>query len=222
MEENKLWKNGYKHIIGIDEVGRGAFAGPVVVGAVVLNKDNPYQGYQGIIPGEINDSKLLSPRNREILDKEIRKCAQFYSIAEVGVSVINKVGIGKATKIAFRKVVKSIICNENQEIQNSKYQILNTKYFMLVDGFHIKYIKGIGLKNQKAIIKGDRKSISIAAASIIAKVYRDKLMKDLAKKYREYHFEDNKGYGTKEHQIAIKKYGLSRIHRKSFNLKKFQ
>ena len=219
VEEKKLWKNGYKYIIGIDEVGRGAFAGPVVVGAVIFDKRDPCTK---IILSEINDSKLLNPKNREKLDKEIRTCAQFYSIAQVGVSIINKAGIGKATKIAFRKVVKSIICNENQEIQNSKYQILNTKYFMLVDGFHIKYIKGIGLKNQKAIIKGDRKSISIAAASIIAKVYRDKLMKDLAKKYREYHFEDNKGYGTKEHQIAIKKYGLSRIHRKSFNLKKFQ
>ena len=249
VEEKKLWKNGYKYIIGIDEVGRGAFAGPVVVGAVIFDKRDPCTK---IILSEINDSKLLNPKNREKLDKEIRTCAQFYSIAQVGVSIINKAGIGKTTKIAFTKSITTTfqqIVKENYSLKNCHAELASAspeilkpirqaqgpeyteglvqddkkrKVFVLVDGFHIKYIRGIGLKNQKAIIKGDRKSISIAAASIIAKVYRDKLMKDLAKKYREYHFEDNKGYGTKEHQIAIKKYGLSRIHRKSFNLKKFQ
>lgn len=207
MEEKKLWKKGYEFIIGIDEVGRGAFAGPVVVGAVIFSKNVK-------ISDGINDSKLLSPRNREKLDKEIRTCAQFCSIAEIGLSVINKVGIGKATSIAFRKVIGKII---------SKFQIIPNKnnIFVLVDGFHVKYIKGIGLKNQKAIIKGDRKSISIAAASIIAKVYRDDLMRSLHKKYPRYHFDINKGYGTKKHQAAIKKHGLSKIHRKSFKLEKF-
>lgn len=92
---------------------------------------------------------------------------------------------------------------------------------MLIDGFNIKYLKGIGLKNQKGIIKGDRKSISIAAASIIAKVHRDKLMRKLNRKYPQYGFHRNKGYGTKFHQTAIKNHGLSEIHRTSFNLSKF-
>lgn len=204
LEEKKLWENGYKYIIGVDEVGRGAFAGPVVVGAVIFSKNVK-------ISDGINDSKLLSPQNREKLDKEIRKCAQFYSIAQVGLSVINKVGIGKATSIAFRKVLR-----------NALSKLKNGRIYVLCDGFHTKYARGIGLKNQKAIIKGDRKSISIAAASIIAKVYRDDLMRSLHEKYPRYHFDKNKGYGTKDHQAAIKKHGLSKIHRKSFNLEKFQ
>ena len=92
----------------------------------------------------------------------------------------------------------------------------NKKIFILIDGFQVKYLRGVGLKNQKAIIKGDEKSISIAAASIIAKVYRDKLMEKLAKKYPLYHFDKNKGYGTKEHIKALRKYKQSPIHRLLF------
>ncbi|MDP3955217.1 MAG: hypothetical protein Q8Q15_02550, partial [bacterium] len=90
--------------------------------------------------------------------------------------------------------------------------------FVLVDGFHVKYLRGIGLKNQKGVIHGDQKSISIAAASILAKVYRDKLMQSLSKqsKYKKYGWGKSKGYGTKEHQKAILKYGLTRYHRKEF------
>lgn len=217
LEEKKLWKNGYEFVIGIDEVGRGAFAGPLVVGAVIFSEN------VNICNG-INDSKLLTPQNREKLDKEIRKCAQFYSIAQVGLSVINKVGIGKATEVAFRKVISEILRKipslSNKESPYPR-RLLNKKIFVLVDGFHIKYIRGIGLKNQKAIIKGDQKSISIAAASIIAKVYRDRIMVMLQKKYPHYHFDLNKGYGTKDHREQIRKYGLSKLHRKSFNLLKY-
>ncbi|EKD86903.1 MAG: hypothetical protein ACD_37C00107G0005 [uncultured bacterium] len=92
------------------------------------------------------------------------------------------------------------------------------KRFVLADGFHVKYLRGIGLKNQKAIIGGDRKSISIAAASIIAKVERDKFMRDLNRVYPNYGFERNKGYGTRYHKEALKQFGLSQIHRTSFNL----
>lgn len=208
-EEKKLWNKGYKYVIGIDEVGRGAFAGPVVVAAVVFGRVSRVSKGESkrIEEFGIDDSKLLTPRKRLKLSKEIKKQALHYSISKVGVPVINKVGIGKATAIAFRKVLRQ-----------AQDKLLNGKLFVLVDGFHVKYIRGIGLKNQKAIIKGDRKSISIAAASIIAKVYRDKLMKSLSKKYPRYHFDKNKGYGTKDHRKQIKKYGLSKIHRKSFNL----
>lgn len=202
-EENALWKKGYKFVAGIDEVGRGAFAGPVVVGAVVFPRNfSPTDG--------INDSKLLKPRQREFLSQIIKKEAYCFSIAEIPVRTINKYGIGKATQMAFRKAIL--------QIQN---KLTNKKIFVLVDGFHVRYLKGVGIKNQKPIKKGDQKSISIAAASIVAKVHRDRLMKKLHRKYPVYGFSRNKGYGTKEHQKALKKFGLSKIHRTSFNLSGF-
>lgn len=201
-EEKRLWNKGYA-VLGIDEVGRGAFAGPIVAAAVIFDK--VIHSLQ-----DVNDSKLLSPIVREKLFKEIKKQALCYAIAQITVPIINKVCIGKANKMVFRKAVSAI----------SK-KIKKQKIFVLVDGFHVSYLRGIGLKNQKAIIKGDQKSISIAAASIIAKVYRDKLMQNLHKKYPVYGFDQNKGYGTRKHKEALKKYGLSKIHRLSFNLAKY-
>ncbi len=208
-EELKLWKNEVEYVIGVDEVGRGCFAGPVTAGAVIFKKNSLFRN--GIL-SKINDSKLLNPKMRSILSKKIKKEALFYSISTVGISVINKVGIGKATQMAMRKSVRLIL----KQITNNE-----SRSFVLADGFHIKYLKGIGLKNQRGIIKGDRKSISIAAASIIAKVHRDRLMEKLNKKYPQYGFYRNKGYGTKLHQAAIKNHGLSEFHRTSFNLSKF-
>lgn len=194
--ETKLWNSGYECVAGLDEVGRGCFAGPVVVGAVIFSKDC-------VIPKGIADSKLLKPRQREKLAEEIKKCAICWAVAEVSVSAINKAGIGKATQIAFRKAVKNLSKKPD---------------FVLIDAFYIKHFKR---KSQKPIKDGDKICLSISAASIIAKVYRDKLMKNLAKKYPQYGFAKNKGYGTRSHQEAIKRYGLSRIHRKSFDLQKF-
>lgn len=204
-EEKVLWKKGFKYVIGIDEVGRGCFAGPVVTSAVCFRAD-----IDESLLREVNDSKQLKFMQRKKLSEEIKKNSCFWSIGLAGVSIINKVGIGKATKIAFRKALKEIIEKTGEE-----------KSFVLVDGFYVKHIKGVSLKNQKAIIKGDQKSFSIAAASIIAKNYRDQIMRRLSKKYPEYLFGQNKGYGTKKHQQAIKKYGLCKIHRKSFRLDKF-
>lgn len=195
-EEKLLWQRGLKYICGIDEVGRGCFAGPVVVGAVIFSPECN-------LPEGIADSKLLKPRQRESLAKAIKESCQSWAIAEISVTTINKVGIGKATQMAFRKVVKLLDKNPD---------------FILMDAF---YIKHLNRKKQKAIVKGDQKVASISAASIIAKVYRDKLMKVIHKKYPLYGFAKHKGYGTKAHQAAIKKHGLSRIHRKSFNLEKF-
>ncbi|MEK7573810.1 MAG: ribonuclease HII [Patescibacteria group bacterium] len=207
-EENNLWDREVEFVIGVDEVGRGCFAGPVTAGAVVFKKNSLFR--TGLL-SKINDSKLLTPKIRKVLAKEIKREVMFYSISTVGVSTINRFGIGKATQIAIRKSVGNILRQIN----------LNAKVFVLADGYHIKYIKAVGLKHQKGIIKGDRKSISIAAASIIAKVYRDDLMRKLNKKYPQYGFYRNKGYGTKFHQSAIKTHGLSDIHRTSFNLQKF-
>lgn len=194
--EKKLWKSGYYYIAGIDEVGRGSFAGPVVVGAVVFPKDV-------ILPAGIADSKLLKPKTRERLSVGIKKVAVAYSIAEISVSHINKLGIGKATQMAFRKALRLLSVQAD---------------FVLIDAF---YIKHLNRKRQRPVKDGDKICASISAASIIVKVYRDKLMKNLSKKYPHYGFAKHKGYGTKAHQEAIKKYGLSRIHRKSFSLEKF-
>ncbi len=195
-EEKILWEKGFKLVCGIDEVGRGCFAGPVVVGAVIFSPDT-------IFPEGIADSKLLTPYKRKNLELRIKNQALCWSIAEVSVAVINKIGIGKATQMAFREALRLLSVQAD---------------FVLIDAF---YIKHLNRKKQKAIVKGDQKSISIAAASIIAKVHRDSLMIKLDQKYPQYGFAKHKGYGTKEHQEAIKKHGLSRLHRKSFNLEKF-
>lgn len=194
--EKKLWKSGYHYIAGLDEVGRGSFAGSVVVGAVVFPKDVT-------LPAGLADSKLLKPRQRELLAVRIKNQAICWSIAEVSVTVINKVGIGKATQIAFRKSIKLLSKPPD---------------FILIDAF---YVKHLNRKRQRAVKDGDKICASISAASIVAKVHRDKLMKKLHNKYPQYGFSKNKGYGTKKHQEAINKYGLTRIHRKSFDLSRF-
>jgi len=205
--ERKLHREGYRIIAGVDEVGRGCFAGAVVAGCVIFDKNTiatfkggSLQGGRKII---INDSKKLTPRQRERANIWIRKNALAWGIGAASVSQINKLGIKKSSEIAFRKAIK-----------NCGIQI----DYLLIDAFYIPYVRGLRRKNQKAIIKGDTKSVSIAAASIIAKVYRDNLMRKLGKepKYRKYGWGRNKGYGTAEHRNAIKKYGLTRQHRKQF------
>jgi len=194
--ERKIHRQGYRVVAGVDEVGRGCFAGPVVTGAAVFDQ-------KLVNPPVINDSKLLSKKQRIIADKWIRENAKAYGIGTASVSQINRFGIKKATEIAFRKAIK----NCGAEIN-----------YLLIDAFYIPYVKGLRRRNQKAIIHGDTKSISIAAASIVAKVYRDKLMTDLSKKpgYRKYKWDKNKGYGTKVHRNIILKYGTTNLHRKQF------
>lgn len=224
-EEQKLWREGYGYVVGIDEVGRGSFAGPVVTAAVVW----PQTKLKVIEKAGINDSKQLKPRQREELAKFIRQNALVWDVTEVGVSVINRIGIGKATEKAMRKAVGDVVRLLGSYIvrlekKKTKKQYSNlaiqqsSNLFVLVDGFHVRYLRELGLKNQKAIVKGDQKSISIASASILAKVYRDKIMESLSKqsKYKKYAWGRNKGYGTSEHQKAILRYGLTRYHRKDF------
>lgn len=203
-------------MIGIDEVGRGAFAGPVVVSALIFKDVNCSLQ----LKDQINDSKLVKFMHRKKLAKQIKEECLLWTTALVGVPVINKIGIGKATEIAFRKAVANIH-EKLLELEGNEGKIPKENLFLLADGFHIKYIRGIGLKHQKAIIKGDQKSLSIAGASIIAKDYRDGVMLRLSKKYPQFGWGRNKGYGTKEHQKAIKEHGLSKIHRTSFSLEKF-
>jgi ribonuclease HII len=195
-EENYLRNKGYKYIAGVDEVGRGCFAGPVVAAAVILP-------FEFNATNEINDSKLLKPNKRKLLAKIIEKYALSYSVAEISVAVIDQIGIVNATQKAFYLAIKTLY---------------KTPDFILIDAF---YIDNLDKNSQKAIIHGDGKSISIAAASIIAKVYRDELMEKLHSKYPQYDFRQNKGYGTKKHRDAIKEHGLCDLHRKSFNLSTF-
>ncbi|QQG42272.1 MAG: ribonuclease HII [Candidatus Woesebacteria bacterium] len=247
--EKKAWKRGFKTVAGVDEVGRGCFAGPVVAGCAVFNKrmssaalKSKYANNQIII----NDSKRLSPKQREIADKWIRENALAVGIGQASVAQINKFGTKKASEIAFRLAIKVASKNlEDREAKRDnevrkmksearKLKIHNSKFifpiqtsnfshqtsidYLLIDAFYIPYVKGLRRRNQKAIVKGDTKSISIAAASIIAKVYRDSLMTKLSNnsKFRIYKWGKNKGYGTKEHQKAIKKHGMTKLHRKAF------
>lgn len=189
--EQKLWNKGKNLIAGIDEVGRGCFAGPVVVAAVIFSKTD-------IVPNGIRDSKELTPKSRRILAKQIKQKATAVSIATIDVKYINKHGIKKATEKAMRKAVKNL----------SK-----TPDHLLIDAFYIPYIKK---SIQLPIIKGDKKSISIAAASIVAKDYRDRLMRKYHKVFPEFGFFRHKGYGTKQHQQAILSYGITEIHRINF------
>jgi len=197
--EKELREKNFDFVFGMDEVGRGSFAGPLVAAAVAFEKEFP-SWFK-----ELNDSKLLSANKRERLSKLILKHAKSF-IEIIEVETINKIGIEKCNKLIFERLIKKILSEHKTK-----------SIHFLIDGNK----KKIKRKNLSFIVKGDSKVISIAAASIIAKVYRDKLMKDLGEIYKGYNFSKNKGYGTKFHQEAIKKIGLCPIHRKSFNLNKF-
>jgi ribonuclease HII len=187
--ENKFLKAGRQLIAGLDEVGRGSLAGPVVAAAVIL----PVNLF---IPN-IKDSKKLTPKKRIEIYPEILKKAKGVGIGIVGADVIDKINIAQATFLAMKRAIKNL---------------KNEPDGLLVDGFEIPEI-GVP---QLALIKGEDKSISIAAASIVAKVYRDNLMVNFDREFPHYLFKKNKGYGTKEHLQALRKYHATRIHRKSF------
>jgi ribonuclease HII len=175
-------------IIGVDEVGRGPLAGPVISAAIILNKEK--------IPEGINDSKKLSKKKREVINEELISQHSF-AIGIASVEEIDKINILQASLLAMKRAVLNL---------NIKPQTI------LVDGNKLPDLE----YNMYPIIKGDSKSISIAAASIIAKVYRDKLMQDLSLQYPGYYWEKNSGYGTKQHLLALDNLGVTPIHRKSF------
>lgn len=191
--ENSFWSKGHRYIVGMDEVGRGSWAGPLVAAGVILPSDF-------VIPEGLADSKLVKPHLREKLSKVIHEQALSTKIVEIPLKIIDKIGVGRATNLAFRRIAKTISPSPD---------------FCLIDAFYIKYFSR---KKQMAVKNGDKICASISAASIIAKVYRDNLMKKLHFKYPAYGFGKHKGYGTMLHQQAIKKHGLSKIHRASYNL----
>ena len=187
--ERRLEKEGYKFIAGVDEAGRGPLAGPVYAAAVILPPDIRLDG--------INDSKKLSPKKREELFDEITKKAVCYAIFSVDEKKIDEINILNATHMAMNGAVNSLSKKPD---------------YVIIDG---NSIKGMDIPHE-TIVKGDAKSISIASASILAKVARDRYITKMAEVYPKYGFEKHKGYGTKEHTDAILKYGVSPIHRKTF------
>lgn len=188
--EKDLHSKGFKNICGIDEAGRGPLAGPVVVAGVIMPEDSMIEG--------VNDSKKVSEKKREKLYDKILEEAISYSVAVIGQDVIDDINILNATKMGLTKVV------EEQEVKPD---------LIIVDALNHIDTKGIPYDS---IIKGDAKCYSISAASIIAKVTRDRIMRQWDEIYPQYGFSKHKGYGTKMHIEAIKEYGLCPIHRKSF------
>ena len=186
--ENEAKDKGYKYIAGIDEVGRGPLAGPVVAACVILPDDEMILG--------LDDSKKVSAKKREMLSEQIKEKA-IWSIGIVSHEDIDKYNIKVATKMAMKQAIEKLDINPD---------------FLLIDAEHLEDIS----IPQNSIIKGDAKSVSIAAASIVAKVYRDYLMDIESEKYPEYAFDKNKGYGTAVHCAALKEYGPTPIHRKTF------
>ncbi len=188
-EEKRLWQKGYLHIAGIDEAGRGPLAGPVVAAACILPAKFELSG--------LNDSKQVTESKRERLFQEIKEQALGFAVGSAEPAEIDALNILQATKLAMKRAV------ENLKVR---------PHFLLIDALELPNIK----IPQQGIIGGDELSASIAAASILAKVSRDHWMRELHVLYPEYGFAKNKGYGTKEHLDALRRFGPSPLHRKSF------
>ena len=188
--EKELYKQGINIIGGVDEVGRGPLIGPVVACCCVLPKDFKLEG--------LTDSKKLSEKKRERFSEYIKENCIAYGIGEVGPDIIDEVNIYEATKIAMKKAIDEV---------NKKVKLEH----ILIDAMPLD----LDIPTT-SIIKGDLKSISISAASVIAKVYRDNLMIELDKKYPKYGYKSHKGYPTKKHLEAINEYGLIEGYRESY------
>ncbi len=226
LEERKLWRKGIKWVAGLDEAGRGPLAGPVVAAAVVLNPGVKVQSsrqYQNsniqrqkplhlsrfwisnlefrILLREVRDSKKLSPKKRKELYKALIKHPQIkWGIGRVSERVIDRINVREAAKLAMKRAV----INLRKKFPNVDFLILDGR--MKVD-LEIP---------QKSIVKADNKVFSCAAASIIAKVVRDRIMERYEKRYPQYGFLKHKGYGTRFHLEMLKKYGPCKVHRRSF------
>ena len=187
--EKELYNDGYTLIAGVDEVGRGPLVGPVVAAAVILPKNYKLEG--------LTDSKKLSEAKRNYFDEIIKRDAISYGIGVIDNNIIDEVNIYEATKLAMKQAISNLKIKPDYVLTDAM------KLYIDIDF--------------KPLIKGDLRSLSISAASVIAKVYRDNLMYLLDKKYPYYNFKNNKGYPTKDHIEAIKKYGIIKEHRISYH-----
>ena len=187
--ENAIRRRGYERVAGVDEVGRGCLAGPVVAAAVVLDPERPIRG--------LRDSKLLSPAARERLYEDIVRCAAAWTLASEEPAEIDRINIHNAALRAMHAAATGLAPAPD---------------FVLVDGFPLPAFP----IPQQAVVKGDRRCAVIAAASIVAKVTRDRLMRRLHQADPRYGFDRHKGYATAQHLAAIERYGGSAAHRRSF------
>lgn len=201
----KKQKNKIKYILGIDEVGRGPLCGPVTVAGTCISFEDKSEIKTFCKLNKITDSKQVSEKDREEIDKLIKKNKKInLASSSVSAKVIDKIGIRKSLNLAISRILKKFSKDLNKNPED---------FLVLLDGSlwaPENYI------NQKTIIKGDQKEFLISAASIFAKVKRDKYMVNLSKKYPNYFLDQHKGYGTKKHREAILKYGLCDQHRESF------
>ena len=206
-EEKKLWRKGYKRVAGLDEAGRGALAGPVVAAAAIIKnsklkaQNSKLQFKTKNLLKGIKDSKKLSPKLREEFYKILTKHPRIeWGMGRVSEKIIDKINIKNAAELAMWRALQ---------------KLKHRPDFLIIDG---KYLKNYKLKtlNYKLIVKADEKVFSCAAASIIAKVTRDRIMEKFHKKYPKYRFALHKGYPTKLHLKLLRKYGPCKIHRKTF------
>lgn len=221
-EELKLFKQGYKTIVGLDEAGRGPLAGPVVAAAVCITAEIKNQSRQGgtkikntnkksKIFQNIKDSKKLTPNQREEWYEILTNHSDIkWATGRVSEKVIDRINIKNAAELAMERAIEKL------KVKSPKLKV----DFLIIDGNNIKNHK-LETINYKLMVKADEKVFSCAAASIIAKVTRDKIMVKYAKKYPEYGFERHKGYATEYHRKMLKKYGPCKIHRRSFRPVKF-
>ena len=193
--EKSLWSKGLKYVVGIDEAGRGPLAGPVCAGAVMIDIDSTLSEI-------VRDSKKMTEKKREESFEFIKENSVGWGVCMVSNTVIDKKGIQEAVRIAMWEALKQV-----EKMIGSKAE------YLIVDGTNVSNLFGY---NMLKIKEGDLKHYSISAASILAKVTRDRYMKEIAIKYPEYGFERHVGYGTKAHMEALQRYGPCEIHRRSF------
>jgi len=195
MREEELWSQGFLHVAGVDEAGKGPLAGPVTAGAVIIHKVSQ------VVHG-VRDSKLLSGKQRENLFESICKKSSAFGIGIVSSDEIDRLGIDMAVKKAMLLALSEI-----------EKKLSTSLSFVIVDGSKTKKLEKYATER---ILKGGLYHYSISAGSILAKVTRDRIMKDMHEKYPEYGFVDHVGYGTQKHRDALQTYGPCPIHRKTF------
>jgi ribonuclease HII len=198
--EGELW-SVYQHIAGMDEAGRGALAGPVCVGAVILPKD---QAHLLLTLGGVHDSKQLTPRKRSQLAPKIKETALAWGIGLAAAEEIDSLGIVPATRLAASRALESLPVFPGYLLTDFRLELPELDI------------------PQTAIVKGDQRSLSIACASILAKTARDEFMRELDAQFPEYNFSNHKGYGTLLHRKKIEQFGRSPIHRKTFKIKELR
>jgi ribonuclease HII len=199
--ESQFWKSGLTYVAGLDEAGRGALAGPVAVGAVILPTDDTF--LSRALSG-VRDSKQMTPLERESLAPRIKEVALTWSVGFASAEEIDSQGIVHATRLAALRALSGL---------SIAPQYLLTDFRLELPQLDI---------SQTALVKGDALCLSIAAASVLAKTARDELMRTLDMHYQGYGLEKHKGYGTQAHRSALKRLGISPIHRKSFHVKEMR